>query len=249
MNQKLITTLLDLGLRENEANLYLTGLKLGATTILELSRESDIKRSTIYGIIDNLKQKGLCYEQVNGLKKLFAMSQPSTLKNILEDKKLDLEKSLPEFEALQNLDQSNSSVEYYKGLGRIKTIYQQILKDIRGDGFEYILGNLQLWYDLDPDFIKQHIEERARISKNYNYSIKAIFKKTSASSKNQTQEKKFNIQIKFMDFDANVSNIILTQDFLLIQQLSEPIHGIVIRNAGAIKAQKEIFEMLWLRLK
>ena len=57
------------------------------------------------------------------------------------------------------------------------------------------------------------------------------------------------MQIKFVDFGKDISKIILTQDFLLIQQLSEPIHGIVIRNAGAIKAQKEIFEMLWSRLE
>ncbi len=248
MNQKLITTLLELGLRENEANLYLVGLKLGATTILELSRESDIKRSTIYGIIENLKSKGLCWEQIDGWKKLYIMSEPSKLQHILEAKKLELDKVIPQFEALVNLDQNNSNIEYYKGLEGVKTVYGKLVQNIKDGGFHYILGDLQSWYDLDSQFIEQHIQERARISKDYDYSIKAIFNKSSASINNQVRQKKLNMKIKFIDFGDDISNIILTKDFLFIQQLSQPIHGIVIRNSGAIKAQKEMFEMLWQKL-
>ena len=248
MTPKLITTLLELGLRENEANLYLTGLKLGATTILELSRESDIKRSTIYGIIENLKSKGLCWEQMDGWKKLYAMSVPTKLTDILEAKKLELDKVLPEFEALVNLDQNDSSIEYYKGLEGIKIVYQKILENIKNGGFHYIMGDLQPLYDLDLEFIRQHIAERAKISQKYDYSIKAIFNKSSASINNQAQQKKLNMKIKLVDFGVDISNIILTKDFLFIQQLSQPIHGIIIKNSGAIKAQKVMFEMLWQKL-
>ena len=248
MNQKLITTLLDLGLRENEANLYLAGLKLGATTILDLSRESEIKRSTIYGIIENLKQKGLCYEQMDGWKKSYVMSEPIKLKNILETKKLELDKILPEFEAVTNLDQRSSSVEYYKGLEGIKTVYQEILDTIRDDNFKYILGDLKFWYDLDPVWFDNFLKERTKLSKKYNYKIRAIFQKDERSIMNQKNEDKMNMEIKLINQIKDISNILITQDFVLIQQYTDPIHGIVIRNTGAAKMQKEMFEMLWDKL-
>ena len=248
MNQKLITALLELGLRENEANLYLAGLQLGPTTILKLAKYSGIKRSTIYGIIDNLKQKELCYEQMDGWKKSYAMSEPTKLKNILETKKQELDKILPEFEAVTNLDQRSSSVEYYKGLEGIKKVYQEVQTNIKDGGFHYIFGDLKIWYDLDKDFIEQYITQKAKISIKFDYSVKAIFKKDERSLLNMKNQDKLNMQIRLVDQLKDFSNIILTQEFLLIQQLSEPIHGIVIRNPGAIKAQKEMFEMLWERL-
>ena len=249
MNPKLTHILSNLGLREAESSLYLAGLTLGPTTILALSRKSGIKRSTIYGIIEELKQKGLCWEQMTGWKKSFVMAGPKQLQSILEQRKLELQKALPEFESLTNLDEQSRSIEYYKDLAGIKTVYAEVLAEIRDGGYLYIIGNLEKWYELDADFFGDYILQRNTKAVKYDYPIKAIFDLSKEFISHPNMQNHDNMEIKLTAMSKDKSNILITQDLLLIQQLSDPIHGIVIRNPGAIKIQKEMFEMIWAGLK
>jgi HTH-type transcriptional regulator, sugar sensing transcriptional regulator len=246
MNTKLKQNLINLGLSENEAMLYLSGLNLGQTTILDLSKNSGLKRSTIYGVIETLKQKNLCYEIMDGWKKSFAMREPSQLATILDQKKLELQKILPEFEAIVNLGQSNSGVEFHKGLSGIKSVYNEIIENICDDGFQYIIGDLDHWYELDRDFFEDYLTEKTKLSKKHNFDVKAIFRKTDKSAVSHIKrQKELNMQTKLIKLVENTPNFILTQEMLVIQQLSSPIHAIVIRNKGVIKLQKAMFEMIW----
>jgi HTH-type transcriptional regulator, sugar sensing transcriptional regulator len=246
MNSKLKQNLIYLGLSENEAILYLAGLKLGPTTILDLSKNSDLRRSTIYGVIETLKLKNLCYEIMDGWKKSFAMREPSQLGTILDQKKLELQKILPEFEAIINLGQSNSGVEFHKELSGIKSVYNEIIENICDDGFQYIIGDLHLWYELDRDFFEDYLTEKTKLSKKHNFDVKAIFRKTDKSAvAHVKRQKELNMQTKLIELVDNTPNFILTQDMLVIQQLSPPIYAIVMRNKGILKLQKAMFEMIW----
>lgn len=67
-NIKLLETLKDIGLDESEAQVYLTSLSLGPTTVLRIARGGETKRTTVYGIIESLKNKGLMKVELKGLK-------------------------------------------------------------------------------------------------------------------------------------------------------------------------------------
>ena len=58
-NEKLQSILKNIGLSETEAEVYLASLSLGPTTILKIARSSGVKRTSVYTIIDALKEKGL----------------------------------------------------------------------------------------------------------------------------------------------------------------------------------------------
>src|SRR3989344_2889997 len=96
-NSKLLDILNKIGLSEKEANVYLASLSLGPTTILKLARACNIKRTTIYGIVENLKQKGLMSIEQKGLKKIYAPENPEKLEVILESRQLEFKNHLPEF--------------------------------------------------------------------------------------------------------------------------------------------------------
>ena len=48
-----------LGLNKKEAQIYLAALESGETNIEGLSKKSKIKRTTVYDIVESLKEKGL----------------------------------------------------------------------------------------------------------------------------------------------------------------------------------------------
>lgn len=74
-----IQGLLDLGLTEKEAQVYIALLSLGTATATELSNISDVKRTTIYQAMEGLMQKGLAQELNIGLVQKFKPLDPDTL--------------------------------------------------------------------------------------------------------------------------------------------------------------------------
>ncbi len=50
--------IIDLGLSEKEADIYLTLLSMGSSTIDALAKETKIKRSTVYVQLKTLLKKG-----------------------------------------------------------------------------------------------------------------------------------------------------------------------------------------------
>ena len=102
-SEKLTNILENLGLTENEAKVYLASLSLGQSTILKISRTAEIKRTTIYSVIESLKQKGLMKIEIKGWKKLFVAESPEKLDVMIKNRREELKSSLPEFLALYNL--------------------------------------------------------------------------------------------------------------------------------------------------
>ncbi len=76
LSDKLIKKLENIGLSENESRVYLASLSLGPAIVRDIARVSQVKRTTIYSLIDSLKQQGLMHVEEKGLKKLFTPSAP-----------------------------------------------------------------------------------------------------------------------------------------------------------------------------
>lgn len=82
----------ELGLTDKETDLYLAGLKLGPATAQKLAEISEVKRPTVYFIIDRLKKLGLANQSFRGRKKVFAMAPPEKLAKFIEEEKTKLKK-------------------------------------------------------------------------------------------------------------------------------------------------------------
>lgn len=79
--------LIELGLTEKEAEVYLTLLQSGDATADQLAKSSKLNRSTTYVQIKALIEYGLVSSFKRGKKTFFAAESPSNLVRILEQKK------------------------------------------------------------------------------------------------------------------------------------------------------------------
>ena len=52
-------SLRNIGLSEKEAIIYLASLELGPSTIQEISKKAQLKRSSVYDLISSLVERGL----------------------------------------------------------------------------------------------------------------------------------------------------------------------------------------------
>jgi sugar-specific transcriptional regulator TrmB len=82
--------LIELGLTEKEAEVYLTLLKSGDATADQLATSSKLNRSTTYVQIKKLSEYGLVSTFKRGKKTFYAAESPNNLIRILEQKKQNI---------------------------------------------------------------------------------------------------------------------------------------------------------------
>lgn len=239
---KLLTTLKDLGLSENEAKVYLASLSLGPSTILKIAKTAEIKRTTVYSLIESLKQKGLINIEVRGFKKLFAAENPEKLENILEERRKKLKSSLPEFLALYSLKGGESIIKYYEGLVAVKSIYEELLKDVKPHEDYLVITHQQQWHDLDPEYFQKFTQRRAKL----NIKIRMLMQDSKIAREFKKNEKIYNAKINILPRGISlITNLVIIPKKVVIHQLIPPIMAFVIENKSVIQMHRELFEIIW----
>ncbi|MFA5995375.1 MAG: helix-turn-helix domain-containing protein [Patescibacteria group bacterium] len=239
---ELIKILQNIGLSENEAKVYCSALSLGSSTILNLARNASMKRSTVYAIVEALKQKGLMHIKMQGLKKLYTAANPEQLEHILEQRQDNFKKHLPDFLAIYNLESNNNFVKYYEGLTAVKALYEDSLKQIKPHEDYLVITNQEQWLQLDEKFFMNYIKKRAKL----NINTRLLFQDSPIAREHKRLEKNFNEQVKILPAGTALEiDLVLIPNRLIIHQLIPPIMAIVIENKSVIKMQQELFEIIW----
>lgn len=239
---KILQTLSDIGLNDQEASTYLSMLSLGPTSVILISRSTGLKRTTTYHVLDSLVQRGLVVLEMNGLKKNFVALHPEKLHTILKSQVLKFETQLEELVSLYNNRTTNLGIRTHLGINAVKHIYEDILDEVN-IGSEYlVVSDDQQWFDLDRKFFEHFTEKRSKLK----LSIRLLLRDSPTARNHKKFERNFNEKIKI--FPANLpfsTNIIITKNKLVLHQLTEPVHAIVIDTKTVIDAHKTMFEMLW----
>lgn len=242
MNEQFLKPLTDTGLTEHDARVYLTALSLGPTTILKISRESGVKRTTIYSVVESLKQKGLISIEPRGFKQVYVAEDPTKLESVLESRKQVLHGKLPELSALYNLHGGESVVKYYEGLESVKNVYESMLRDIRPREDYLVITDNERWYNLDPDYFEKFLQKRAR----FNINIRVLLQNSVAGRRHKQMERVYNEKVKLLPPDVKLTtNLVLIPRRLMLHQLIPPVTAIVIENQSAIKMHQDFFEIMW----
>jgi sugar-specific transcriptional regulator TrmB len=84
MDEKLVKELIEIGLAEKEARVYLASLELGPDTAQNIAVKAQISRPNTYIAIEALTKRGLMSSFKKGKKKMFRSENPEFLRGILQ---------------------------------------------------------------------------------------------------------------------------------------------------------------------
>jgi HTH-type transcriptional regulator, sugar sensing transcriptional regulator len=244
--QDIKAILIDFGLSEYEAMVYLASLSLGSATVNQIAKQSGVKRTTVYPVIEGLKHKGIMNINVKGLKKTYVAERPEKLESIIEQKKNRLINILPELNAIQNLKSNESFIKYYEGVEGVKTVYGSILDGLK-PGDEYlIISDMERFLKMDREYFTNFIEKRAKM----NLTVKTIMHDTEDAQYYKKFEKNTNQEVKILDKSADfTANLVILPNKVVITQIIEPIVSIVIENKSIVDMQRKEFNIIWNSIK
>lgn len=241
-----LNSLVDLGLKEQEAKVYLACLKLGQSVVSQISEEANIQRTFAYDILVSLYKQGMVsLVEVNGKKNYSAVSIEQ-FKNIQLEKYKKFEALIPELKSLEKTTGNRPKVRFFEGIEGIQDALEDTLD--QPDGSEILAyATAEGYYASDTRYTNSYIKRRTQ---------KKIFSKCIAPD-NQTnrefalQDKEHNRQTLLVPYQMfPFSNEIdIYGNKVAIMSLQEELLAIIIESESVANTQRAIFELAWLGAK
>lgn len=241
-NEQIISVVKNLGLSDSEARVYFAALSLGPTTVLKISRASEIKRATVYTVIDTLVNKGFMRIEPRGFKRLFAVENPASLESALERRKRKFKDILPVLETLYNQREGSSVIKYYEGIEAVKGVYDEFLKDFRPHDDYFAIANMEKWLGQDEDYFMKWRTKRAKLFLN----TRMIFEDNEIGRRFKKQAANFNEKVKLLPKGKQVeTSLLVTPRRALLQQYPNPVTVLVNESKTSIRLYQEMFDIMW----
>ncbi len=241
--EKIVNVLESTGLRRNEILIYLTLVKLGKSSVLELSKETKIHRPNVYDTLEELLKKGIVDQSNENGKRFFYPIRPSDLLDYLKQKEQELEEIIPEIEQIEAYKEESQRVTLSKGENSIRNIISH-LTDLKQP--IYAFGFSQKEIEKRRGFYDSINRQRIKMK----IPIKIIFENYSSETIKEIKnmEKMDHTEAKYCPtLNTGVSTFIVADKVIIvIWNLSEVI---LIQNKFMAETYKEYFDILWERAK
>ena len=222
------------GLSEQEADIYLALLRLGSVVVSKISQETGLHRSNLYDTLEKLQNKGLVSYIVRNNIKYYQATHPDRLVSNLKEKLENVKRIVPELIDLTKLPKEETQVEIYKAKEGIKTIF----KDIVNSGDDYcVYGAAEKFEELLPVYSKQFF--RQVNEKKIKEMI--IFKESTKTDIKTVKGKYRFISDKYVV--PTSFNVYGNKVALFIWSL--PMYVILISNKDIANTYRNYFKFLW----
>jgi sugar-specific transcriptional regulator TrmB len=236
--------LLNIGLGEKEAEVYLATLQLGYGTVVKIAAKAEINRTTAYTHIKNLIGRGLMMSVEKNGKLFFIAEKPVKLKFFCDQQEQEMarrratiERIMPELESLYNLAADRPSVRLY-GEEALATVRREI-EERRADRL-YNIFNYEKYQDyLNPEHIRRLIESSLHFQALYISENKVLDR---ALHEFRPFNEKFHIKhLPFRKFNL-LCEILVADDQVYIARDADTL---IIKDKLFAETLKLLFLALW----
>ncbi len=248
MRPDIIRRLVEAGLSDKEARVYVAMLQLGPTGAGEISKHASVSRATTYLALTSLAEQGLVSSYDDGKQTVFAAETPRRLAEIAErdvkeqeKRHADVSSFIPELDALFR-DAAKPVVRFYEGEDGLRNLREWIASQRATQYDSFIRLNKRLMEVAKQDearrFETVHPETAHRII--YVPDADAVVP-TFSPERARRMQIRFSNRVPF-DFDGEIG----IMDGSAYLASSKPYVNIcVIESAGLAKLLLTQFELAW----
>lgn len=251
---KLIDQLRKIGFSEKEAQVYLQLIHLGAQSASVLSRHTGINRTTLYDVLESLKERGIVQSVKKKGTTLFTALHPEELLRFLEREKTEavrkLEKQqeaveaiLPELISLEHADTDKPKITFFEGEKGMREAYEDTL-NAEGEILAY--ANVADMHAGLPHFFPEYYKRRAV---DHQIHIKAIMPGNEASLDRAAKDAEENRESVILPMDFEFSpEVNIYNDKVLITSWREKL-AILIESKEIADFHRQMYRLCWLATK
>lgn len=232
-----------IGLPRNQARIYFCLLQNGPQFLQELSKNTDIKRTTLYPIIEKMVENNLLEIEIDKKRKKYYIKDPKNLLLQLREQSYLLEALMPQLENIFKEKSGENKIRFYDTINGLKETLKEINKiNSEKDEVLTIESNIRESFKIGYEFWKDILDEKKRLGIKSRTIIPAkeanefIIRDHAIKIRTSTMLTDFNITIYLF---MNKTIIMIPVDSLCI----------VIENKKIKDAINCLFEIIWRRAK
>lgn len=236
-----------LGLSEKEALVYFELLKSNVLSGIELSRETGLKKPTVYVILDSLMQKKMIKEVSVGKRVHYMAESPDVFMEILEKKQSELDKQFKkindiifELRSVERKPGERPVVKFFEGKEAVKESIHDFVSQVGySPGDDYGVYS----YDhAERIFTKQDIEEIDRRRIENNIKFKAIYSGGTKFIQGRENQELIKIAQDRFPLETDIS---IYGDEVLIHIYGKDLFGVSIKNKEFSTTMKSLLEYIF----
>ena len=235
-----------LGIDGKEADIYLALLRLKKATIIQLAKNTSIKRTTVYHIIDDLIAKGLVFRYgKDGSKNYVAENPEVALKKMVENSQETVRDVLPDLKKIFGSALIHPEIRIFENENGIKKVLEDVLAS-QEKTCRYYVSDFNLEEFVGKSFVDQFVKKRIEAG-IHSLSLRSF--KYKPEREQETTHAKQHREVRFMPEGMEMKPYMCIYDnkVAVISSKEEKL-GFIIHSKEFADAQKTIFDMLWNNL-
>ena len=240
-----VRSLAEIGLTEKESEVYLALQSLESGTAYQIAQECEVKKPTVYVILEELRRKGLVLKVPHAKKALYTANDLSEYLKAREDSLKSVRSLLPKIRSLGS--RNRPQVYFFNGLKGISQAIEHKFDDMKGKTFKSFYGSLagcskevvQLYDDWDKKAVDAGMSfQIITPDKERDEHYKEINK--------LSETHKDNVQMRFLkqyEYPSNISfeigeNFVRTID-------AKNLQATIMDDKSTADAMRQIFDIVW----
>ncbi len=232
----------EFGLTEKEAKVYLATLELGQDTVLGIAQKSELKRPTVYIVLESLIQRGLVHKVPKGTTTLYVAEDPDFLLSVIERRQKAVNDVIPFLKALYNRHELKPQIRFYEGQEGIKKVYRELR---RAKEYIYFYGSIK-------DIVKNFSEEMLsyKVVKKIGIQVKEIMASDAADIGYAKEIVKYHnpkheVRVLQKGTLLAIDTAIVDNHTIAILSLKDRPFGVIMRSPDMALSFKALFELAW----
>lgn len=235
---EILKELKELNMEDNEIKVYMACLYLGSSKVHEIAKKSELIRTTTYGVLRSLIEKGLVSTILKDNVTFFQAANPRQLLNILDEKKKRINSIIPELEKIQEVEPLKHKVELFEGKEGLKTIFNDYVS--KPNQIVKIIGFFSKWHEFFGEWTNIYYRKK---KENKVKSLALTDEKERSFAKDKMIT---NAEVRFIkDLDIDAECFLYGDKVVLVSFNKENLKGIVIEDKEIAKMQNLLFDKLW----
>jgi len=231
------------GFNEKEAKLYLAVLELGEAPISRVAAKTHLKRTTIYSLVESLKERGaISVTKKRGIQYLSALS-PRVLVDRFKHSAHLAEEMLPTMMEMAYSSPLKPRIRFFEGLKGLRAILREF-----SHSKEPTMGFTD--YEQMPKELFQFIrKEVVPVRMKLNNPVRLIAAKNMTNIAIQKQDAMHSGEHRLVEFPKpqNPIEILLFEGskVAFLSFTKKELFGLIIDSAAIHQTLRNIFELVW----
>ncbi len=239
--------LFELGLTKNQGLIYLSVLKHGVQSVLELSKITGINRQQIYEESEKLLNLGLL-EITRKQRRKYIAANPNKLLKISRENVHKAEgifervsASLPLLESLPKADSLKADIIYFEGTVKIKEAYEKELDLCKNTEVLSFVGSIEDIHEFFPEAFwkkwnKTFVQQKS--------TSRMLVHKSKAAQETAEHDGEYKRETRYLDnFPMKLNIDVFNNTVLILSYLDE--RAIWIESDVVANSYRVMFETFW----